>query len=214
MRNVLLLAALVVAIPAAAQDHAHHERKPASQAAKLPAGWNVRVDRDAPAEGVHAAAEGGAYRVHTGPAGVFYNPSWKRSGDYRVAARLTQMSPSAHPEGYGLVIGGQALNGKEQSYTYFLVRSTGEYFIATRNGAERVKLADWTASPAIRKADNKGRMANTLSVAAAGDQVLFSINGKEVARRPRSEIRTDGIHGFRVNHNLDVKIELVDPAEK
>ena len=35
----------------------------------------------------------------------------------------------------------------------------------------------------------------------------YRLFGTEIARRPKNEILTDGIVGFRVNHNLDVHIE-------
>lgn len=212
--TVLLAATILVAVPAAAQDHAQHGQHTTVSEAHLPAGWQIRLDRDAAATGIHAAAEGNALRVRTGPAVVFYNPEWKRSGNYKAAARLTQMRPSAHPEGYGLVIGGRDLKGAGQSYTYFLVRSTGEFFIATRNGAERTKLVDWTPSAAIRKPGDKGRAENRLSVAVRGDEVVFAVNGTEVARRPRNAVRVDGIHGYRVNHNLDVRIQPEEAVKK
>lgn len=215
MRIALLLTAAALAgVPAAAQDHGHHGQAAPTGEAHLPTGWQVRVDRDAAPTGVHAAAEGAAFRVRTGPAVVFYNPAWKQSGSYKAAARLTQMRPSAHPEGYGLVVGGQELGGPAQSYTYFLVRSTGEFFVATRTGAERTKVVDWTRHPAIRKPTAQGRVENELSVAVQGADVVFAVNGTEVARRPRGAVRVDGIQGFRVNHNLDVRIEPLAPAKR
>lgn len=220
MRTLIAtLAVLAAASPLGAQ-HGHHGQ-PAQQTpgqaapdhSKYPAGWQVRVDRDA-ARGQVWMMDHGSGELHfsTGPAGaVYYNPEWSRSGDYTFSARFRQAKASPHPEGYGLVIGGKELDGAGQGYSYFLVRQTGEYFIATRRGAERAKVVDWTPSPAIRKVEGDAGAENVLGVQVKGDEVVFSVNGTEVARRPRSEVATDGVAGFRVNHRLEL---LVDRVEK
>jgi hypothetical protein len=214
MRSLLLvLTTLGAAAPVAAQhthptgDHAQH---PAHAAGKLPQGWSARTDRGQPLDQLHFMAMGDGYHAVLGPSAILYNPAWKKSGAYRVAARFRQNKAPAHPEAYGILLGGNGLQGPEQAYSYFLVRGTGDYFIATRRGAERVKVADWTPHPAVRKQDAAtGAQTNVLGAEVRGDQVVFTVNGTEVARRPRSEILTDGVFGFRVNHNLDVMIDQV-----
>lgn len=199
--SILLMAALVgTAIPAAGQQ---------APGGAFPEGWSARVDRDQPVEGVAFTTMGDGFHVTTGPAAVFYNPEWRRSGDYTVLARFTQTKAPEHPESYGIVIGGRNLDGADQTYSYFLVRKTGEYFIATRRGDERVVVSEWTRHDAIRPQDRQGRQTNLLGASVEGDQVVFTVNGHEVARRPKSELATDGIFGFRVNHRLDVHIDPI-----
>jgi hypothetical protein len=169
----------------------------------------VRTDRNQPADQVRFMAHDDYFHVITGPAAVFYHPEWKRSGDYRVSARFTQNKAPHHPEAYGLVVGGADLAGAGQQYAYLLVRGTGEYFIALRRGNERVKVVDWTAHPAVVKQDASGQAANVLAIETKGNQVLFLVNGQQVAQRPRAEIAPDGIFGLRINHNLDVKVDQV-----
>lgn len=213
MNRMLLLAAatLLAASPVIAQQHQHHPG--AGQAmhrgGEFPAGWSARTDRDAPLENVHFMTHGEGFHAITGPAAVFYNPEWSKSGNYRVAARFTQTKAPEHPEAYGLVIGGRELAGEGQRYSYFLVRQTGEYFIATRRGAERTVAVNWTAHPAITKPDESGRAANLLGIEVRGADVVFSVNGTEVARRPRSGLETEGLAGFRINHNLDVMVDQI-----
>jgi hypothetical protein len=220
MRTLLLaLAALAAAAPLAAQhQHATPAPQPAAaQGAKpdhaaYPAGWAVRTDRDAPRDQVWLMDHGTELHAATGPVGaVYYNAGWAKSGDYAYAARFRQPRASQHPEAYGLVIGGSGLDGAEQRYSYFLVRQTGEYFIADRRGETRTKVVDWTPHAAIRKVEGEAGAANVLGVAVRGADVVFSVNGQEVARRPRSELSTDGVAGFRVNHNLEVFIDQVQP---
>ena len=181
-----------------------------AQGGDFPEGWAARVDRDQPVEGVTFVTMGDGYHATTGPAAVLYNDGWTHSGDYSVAARFTQTRAPEHPEAYGIVIGGADLDGPDQSYTYFLVRGTGEYFIATRDGAERVIVVPWTAHEAVAAQDESGRQRNLLGARVEGDEVVFTANGTEVARRPRGEIRTDGVFGFRVTHRLDVHIDAVE----
>ena len=50
------------------------------------------------------------------------------------------------------MIGGSNLAGDMQTYTYFLVRNQGEYFVANREGNARLStVVNWTANPAIVK---------------------------------------------------------------
>lgn len=222
MRTLLLaLAALAAAAPAAAQQtHQHGQpqqqaRPAAAQAGKpdhaaYPAGWAVRADRNAPTDSVWLMDHGTELHAATGPVGaVYYNAGWAKQGDYAYSARFRQPKASRHPEAYGLLIGGSGLDGAEQRYSYFLIRQTGEYFIADRKGDARTKVVDWTPHAAIKKVEGATGAENVLGVAVQGAEVVFSVNGQEVARRPRSELSTDGVAGFRVNHHLEVFIDQV-----
>lgn len=221
MRTLILaLAALAAAAPAAAQQHQHGQpaRQPAAaQAAKpdhaaYPPGWAVRADRGARADSVWLMDHGTELHAATGPVGaVYYNAGWAKSGDYTYAARFRQPKASRHPEAYGLVIGGSGLDGAEQRYSYFLIRQTGEFFIADRRGETRTKVVDWTPHAAINKVEGNAGASNVLGVAVRGADVVFSVNGQEVARRPKAGLSTDGIAGFRVNHHLEVFIDQVQP---
>lgn len=211
------LAALAVAAPAAAQQHQHgqhHAHPPQAQQApdhsQYPPGWAVRVDRDAPRDQVWLMAHGDELHAATGPAGaVYFNDTWRNTGDYTYSVRFRQPKASEHPEGYGLMFGGSGLDGADQRYSYFLVRQTGEYFIADRRGDQRAKVVDWTPHPAIRKVEGASGAENVLGVQVRGNEVVFSVNGQEVARRPKGELSADGLAGFRVNHRLELLIDRV-----
>jgi hypothetical protein len=209
MRILFLTAtALLVATSAFAQEHQHHAgHLPAGQ---MPDGWHVRVDRDQPADQIMFHAMEDHFHARTGPAAVFYNPEWMKSGEYSVSARFRQNRAPSHPEAYGLVLGGRALDAPEQSYAYFLVRGTGEYFVATRQGSERTIVTPWTRHDAVAVQDaGSGVQTNVLGAEVRGDRVVFTVNGTEVVSHPRSAIPTDGLAGFRINHNLDVRIDQV-----
>jgi hypothetical protein len=108
------------------------------------------------------------------------------------------------------MLGGSNLAGDTQTYSYFLVRNQGEYFIANREGNARpITVVNWTANPAIVKQGPEGRQTNTLGVQVQGDNVIFTVNGTEMTRLPKSKIHTEGLYGFRIGHNLDVDVDQV-----
>jgi hypothetical protein len=140
-------------------------------------------------------------------AGIYYKPADKASGAYEARATFTQMEPAAHPEAYGLIIGGADLEGAGQKYTYFLIRQDGKYMIKRRDGANTPTIADWTDHSAIKKADSSGKMSNTLAIDVGKDQVRFLVNGTEVTTADTAKVDAAGIAGLRINHNLNVHVE-------
>ncbi len=175
----------------------------------LPSGWSVRPDRGT-ADQINVTLTGDVYHFAMGPAGTFYRSDWTKSGNFLFSARLTQTKAPTHPISYGIMIGGSDLAGSMQTYTYFLVRNQGEYYIANREGDKRPSaVATWTANPAIVRQGSDGRQTNTLGIQVQGDDVIFSINGTEVTRLAKSKLHTDGMYGFRIGHNLDVDVDQV-----
>jgi hypothetical protein len=176
---------------------------------KFPAGWSVRPDRGT-ADQIVFTQTGDVYHFTMGSAGTFYNSAWTKTGDRKFSARLTQKAAPSHPISYGLMFGGSSLAGDMQTYSYFLVRNQGEYFVANREGNARpITVINWTANPAIVKQGTDGRQTNTLGMQVQGDNVIFTVNGTEVARLPKSKVHTDGLYGFRIGHNLDVDVDQV-----
>jgi len=43
-----------------------------------------------------------------------------------------------------------------------------------------------------------------------GDDVIFTVNGTEVTRLPKSKVHTDGMYAFRIGHNLDVDVDQLN----
>ena len=174
----------------------------------LPAGWSTRQDSGkTTADGVDVAPMGAGLHFKSGPAGIYYKSTDTKSGSYTVTATFRQEEPAAHPEAYGLIIGGSDLAGAGQKYTYFLIRQDGKYLVKKRNGAETPTVVNWTDSPAVKKADASGKMTNELSVKVAADKTSFLVNGTEVGSWPTSSVDATGIAGLRVNHNLNVHVE-------
>ena len=208
---IFAIAAIAVAgMPLVAQDHQHaaDPDKKMAGPGTLPSGWKGRLDSgDKSLAGVKAAQMGGGVHFMTGPAGIYYRPADKPAGAYEAHATFTQMEPAAHPEAYGLFIGGANLDAATQKYTYFIIRQDGKYMIKRRAGADTPTVADWTDSPAIKKADGSGKMSNTLSIEVGKEKVRFLVNGTEVTSVDASKVDTAGTPGLRVNHNLNVHVE-------
>jgi hypothetical protein len=217
MQRVILsvtLAALGVTVVLAqtpASNGAQHQADPDKKVAgggTLPSGWKGRLDSgDKTLAGVKAMQMGGGIHFQTGPAGIYYKPADAMTGAYEAHATFTQLTPAAHPEAYGLIIGGADLEGAGQKYTYFIVRQDGKFMIKRRAGAATPTVADWTDSAAIKKPDAAGKMTNMLAIEVGKDTVRFLVNGTEVTSADASKLDTAGIAGLRVNHNLNLHVE-------
>jgi len=208
MKRLILAFAVagVAAMPLVAQHQADPDHK-VTGGGTLPAGWKGRADGTATLAGVKVMPMGGGVHFQSGPAGIYYRPADTASGAYEARATFTQMEPAAHPEAYGLIVGGSDLEGAGQKYTYFLIRQDGKFMIKRRAGANTPTVADWTDNAAIKKADSSGKMSNTLAVEVAKDKVRFLVNGTEVSTAPAAQVDTAGIAGLRINHNLNVHVE-------
>ncbi|MGZ8469545.1 MAG: hypothetical protein ACXWZ7_09020 [Gemmatirosa sp.] len=218
-----VLAALVPALLAApvalrAQAPAQPAANTAAAPVVLPGGWSMRLDRDGAATGaLKFFAMGTGLHATTGPSAIFYDATMTAKGAYTAEATFTQTKAPAHAEAYGLVFGGSGLGGPQQDYMYFVVRGDGKFLVKHRAGTEVHLLKDWTAHTAITPADAAGKATNALRVRVAPDSVRFDVNGAQVFALPRvANLKTDGIVGLRVNHQLDVHIDglKVTPAAK
>lgn len=205
--TALLLFALVASAPLAAQQHQHDPDDKISGNHDFPAGWQVRLDRpDAGMENVAFRKMGEGFHVTVGPAVILYDPQTRANGEFRAHASFSQQKAARHPEGYGLIAGGRALNGEGQDYLYFLIRQDGKFMVKHRAGSDTHTVQDWTASDAIRTTTD-GSATNQLAIEAGPQTARFLINGTEVATfKDVPYLNTNGIVGLRVNHNLDVHI--------
>ena len=210
MKRVIFAIAVVgvAVMPLTAQhEHQADPDKKVAGGGSLPSGWKGRADGAGSLAGVKVMPMGGGVHFMSGPAGIYYRPADKASGAYETRATFNQMQPAAHPEAYGLIIGGSDLEGAGQKYTYFLIRQDGKFMIKRRAGETTPTIADWTDNAAIKKADSSGKMANTLSIDVGKDTVHFLVNGTEVSTADAAKVDTSGIAGLRINHNLNVHVE-------
>ena len=214
----LLLAAAALPLAAQSHDHAaeadHTENAQQGAApAALPAGWTIRADGKADAAGARITAMGQGVHITTGPALILYRADTRGTGPFHTLATFTQTKPSAHPEGYGLFIAGQDLDGAAQKYIYFLVRQDGSYLIKRRDGEKTSDVSKgWVAHPAVKKPDAKGSATNLLEVDNKVDpaKLTFKVNGQDVYTTAAAGMDLGGIVGIRANHNLDLHVDGFD----
>lgn len=198
---------LLANAPLNAQGHGAHGSGPLHLT--LADGWHARLDRAADA-GPEFTTMPPGWHVTSGPASILYDPATTARGDYRVESKIFLFDPGERREGFGIFIGGQNLDSDSQRYTYFLLRRDGRFMIKQRDGADTRVVQDWTESAAVRSWENRGEGAvtaeNDLAVEVLGDEVVFSVNGQELARLPRSGLDTEGVVGLRVNHGLNLHV--------
>ena len=181
----------------------------------IPAGWHVRTETNrqtgqpASLENVKFTSMGDGLHTTVGPAAIYWRDRDTISGNYHVVAKMTQMKNPAHPEAFGIFIGGKSLADSGQTYTYFLVRPIdGMYSIRRRSSyaTRPTAVVEWTPSDAVTKADTSGKATNELSVQVQSGKAKFMVNGKEVYTGDAANLDVNGVVGYRVNHNLDVHL--------
>ena len=179
----------------------------------LPPGWSARPDANGDVKSIKFVTMAPGYHLTLGPATILYRQTDQANGPFHTLATFQQMKKLKHSEGYGLFIGGQALTGKDQKYTYFLVRDDGTYLIKRRDGEKTPEVSKgWTPHPAVKKGDAEGKATNLLEIDAKQNpgRIDFKVNGQTVYTADAKEIDTKGIVGIRANHNLDLHIEGFD----
>jgi hypothetical protein len=184
-------------------------------AAQAPAGWQVRIDRSQSASDpdnvpdLKVMTMGKGFHVTGGPAGVFWNPANRAAGNYTAKASFNLMKPSGHVNYYGLIFGGQAIEGAAQKYIYFLVAQNGTFIINARNGDKVDTIQARTPHAAIRQPGADGRSTNNLEVRVGANDIQYVVNGTVVHTTPKSGLTaaTDGFVGVRINHQLDVHVD-------
>ncbi len=182
--------------------------------AQAPKGWKVRADRSTNASDPDAAGEikfmtmGQGFHAVNPQAAVYWNPANTATGNYTVKGTFTLLKPSNHTNYYGLIFGGSNLDNANQSYTYFLVAQDGTWLVKKREGdANASDVVRKTPNDAVKKPDASGKSTNALEVRVAADKIDYVVNGTVVHSMPKTGVKTDGIYGIRVNHQLEVQID-------
>jgi hypothetical protein len=211
----LVTAAAVFLLYAPALSAQADPDRPVAGGGTIPAGWHVRTEpnrqtgQPASLENVKFATMGDGLHTTVGPAAIYWRDRDTISGTYHVVAKMSQMKNPAHPEAFGIFIGGKNLADSGQTYTYFLVRPIdGMYSIRRRTAymTRPTAIVEWTASDAVAKADANGSAMNELSIQVQGGKAKFMVNGKEVYTGDAANLDVNGVVGYRVNHNLDVHL--------
>jgi hypothetical protein len=189
--------------------------------AQAPKGWKVRLDRSTEASDPDASGAikfvtmGTGFRATNPQAAIYWNPANSVSGAYTLKGTFTLMRPSSHANYYGLVFGGSALEGAQQSYLYFVVAQNGMWLIKSRNGNTTRALGGYASNDAVKMPDAAGKSTNALEVRVGAGKIDFVVNGVVVHTEPKTEAlaNTNGIYGIRVNHLLEVQIDGIGVSQ-
>jgi hypothetical protein len=187
----------------------------AALSAQAPKGWRVRVDRSTSASDPDAAGSvkfvtsGSGFHATNPQAAVYWNPANTASGNYTLKGSFTLVKPSNHTNYYGLIFGGSDLEGTNQSYLYFVVAQDGTWLVKRRDGDQTKDVAPKAPNDAVKKPDASGKSVNALEVRVSGSKIDYVVNGTTVHSTPKSgdTMKTDGIYGMRVNHQLEVQVD-------
>lgn len=184
----------------------------AARGSGLPAGYVAQLDQPTAriSDASYKEDGNGRWEVRTGPAHILYSLKDTTRKRYSVTATFEQLERPAHPEAYGVFVGGSSLEKPaSQRYTYFLVRGTGEYLLKVREGAHTRTVIDWTPHPALPKQDSAGKVVYGIKIESDGKTAKVSVNGKPVTTFTARQGPLEGVAGVRINHNLHL---MVTPA--
>ena len=177
--------------------------------AALPAGWSMQLDSKDATKTATFVTMGPGFHITSGGAAIYWRAADAQKDNYTVSANFRQAVKGAHPEAFGLFVGGHDLSdAAKQSYLYFEVREDGMFLIKHRAGSALHTIVDWTANPAIHKFDDAPNTTNDLAIKVGADSVRFLVNNTVVHSVPRNGMTADesGAVGLRVNHNLSVHV--------
>lgn len=178
----------------------------------LPEGYLAQTDLPNAnvADAAYQPDGNGRWEVRTGPAHLLYALKDTARKVYSVTATIEQLEKPAHPEAYGVFIGGSALDAPaERRYTYFLVRGDGEYMVKVRDGMQTRTVTDWTAHPAVPHEDAAGKAVYGIKIDVDGKTAKVSVNGKPVTTIVAKSGPLEGVTGVRINHNLHLMVTPV-----
>lgn len=207
---------LSMTLSAAAQQPDPQNPVPENMA--VPSEWEVRLDN--PDKDVTISSHPDSadiffvnmkpgWHITTGPRAIFWHPASSAKGTYRAYTKIHLFDPKGRNEAFGLFFGGKNLKEENQTYTYFLLRNSGEYLIKKRIGDGTEMVKGWTNTNAMVQFTDatETSVANSLSVEVGDEEISFFVNGEKVETLPKNQVDIEGLMGLRVNHQLDLHIE-------
>ena len=180
-------------------------------------GWQGKVDpgnkQGLTINDAKFAPEGGGFRVTTGAAGIYWNPSNVAKGDFTVKATFKEPKQTySHPHPFGLFIAGKNLDTDKPSYLYCVAQRSGDYLVRQFTDGTVSNVVRRSPNAAINKtADTNAEVTQEVAWTVKGKKAECSVNGTVVhtidLADPANTVKldtTDGVYGIRVTHNSDV----------
>lgn len=186
---------------------------------KTPPDWKWRTDTpasvvdklDPVADEMTFVAMPPGWHVTTGPGALLYHPGYLAKGNFAVEADIF-LFPGDSPAEYGVFLGGQGLDRTGQpAYLAFVARRDGQSAILRSEGPP---VSDWRSTEAIAPHPGKDAAKLTLRVDVSPTAIVFSANGKEVAKVSRAGQDIEGQFGFRIGKGMNVHASRLDITHK
>lgn len=177
------VAAALAAAPLRAQAH--------------PAGWETTPLTAAPVDSASFVTMPPGWHVTLPASAALANPEHTAADSVSSTFFLFSSAPGT---GFGVSVGGPGRR------TAFVVGPDGRYRI-TRHGPRggSREIRPWTEHAAVaRHPGGEANVRQRVSVAARGTDVVFSVNGQEVAVLPRAEAEVSGAAGFHAEGAVNV----------
>ena len=149
---------------------------------------------------------GNRWAITTGPAHIMYSPRDTMTGEFIVASSFDQKE-TEHPGSFGLFVGGSELDLPTRRYTYFVVRSNGDYSVQVREGSETRDIIPWTVPKVLGNPVSERRVRHRLAIRVHADSVRFLYNGAPIAAVKAGTVPTEGIAGLRLDRNIRVTVD-------
>ena len=181
-------------------------------------GWQGKVDTNKQGLTINDskfAAEGSGFRVTTGAAGVYWNPSNTAKGDYTVKATFKEAKQTySHPHPFGVFIAGKALDTDKPSYLYCVAYRDGNVLVRQFTDGAVTTISKRAPHAAVDKATGpEDEVTQEIGWVVKGNKADCVVNGQVVHSIDRGDAAsgvkldsTDGIYGIRTSHNSDVVV--------
>jgi hypothetical protein len=190
LTSFLLLAALA-AVPAALDGQGP------------PSGWRVALDGGQPLDStVQFQIMAPGWHLTMGPGGVVYHPRYTAAGRFSVEAEMF-LFPGASDAGYGLFLGGTAVEDGQPAFVGFVLRRDGSAAVIRTDESGETVYAPWRRHDPIAPGGEEP-VRNVLRVDAGRDSVHFRVNDSLVATVARNEVPVDGAFGFRIGQGINL----------
>jgi hypothetical protein len=181
-----------------------------------PPGWKWVTDSDArlvssldPPDGAWLfGTMAPGWHITTGPGVILFEPSYSARGRFVVESE-SFLFPGTSDAGFGVVVGGTALDSSPQ-YVAFLIRRDGSAAVERVADGRTTPLRPWTKAAAIVPGTQKESVKNVIRVEAEAASAAFFVNGQKVSEVPRSDALFDGVVGLRAGAQLNLHVTNLD----
>ncbi len=161
------------------------------------------------------APEGGGFRLTTGAAGIYWNPSNTAKGDYTVKGTFKEAKQTySHPHPFGVFIAGKNLDTDTPSYLYCVAYRNGNFIVNQFIDGKVTRIVPRTPHAAVDTATGpEDDVTQEVGWTVKGTKAECTVNGQVVHTVDRADSAGtlkldsfDGIYGIRTSHNSDVVV--------